>query len=191
MDDLAGKIGSTDVTGKGSYIDREPRPLLTAELHSKQLNMADLGPMIGVQTKASGGKPAVSQADTRTRPAAKAKDKAIDPNHVLPAGTFDGSRLQKIDAEVSLVALKLVVPKALPLESLRASLSLHDAILKLPQLDFGFAGGTIASQIMLDAREPTIKSDVQINLRRVRLDRLVPESPRSPKGPATSARCCN
>lgn len=182
MDDLAGKIGSTDVTGKGAYIDKEPRPLLTADLHSKLLNMADLGPMIGVQTKGSGGKPAVSQADTRTRPAAKAKEQAIDPNHVLPAGTFDGSRLQKIDAEVELVAVKLVVPKALPLESLRASLSLHDAILKLTQLDFGFAGGTIASQVLLDAREPTIKSDVRINLRRVRLDRLVPESPTIAQG---------
>jgi uncharacterized protein involved in outer membrane biogenesis len=182
MDDLAGKIGSTDVTGKARYIDRKPRPLLEAELHSKLLNMADLGPMIGVQTKGSGGKPAVSQAETRTRPAAKAKEQAIDPNHILPAGSFDGSRLQKIDAEASLVALKLVVPKALPLESLRASLSLHDAILKLTQLDFGFAGGTIASQAVLDAREPTIKSDVKIDLRRVRLDRLLPESPTIAQG---------
>lgn len=182
MDDLAGKIGSTDVTGKARYIDRKPRPLLEAELHSKLLNMADLGPMIGVQTKGSGGKPAVSQAETRTRPAAKAKERAIDPNHILPAGSFDGSRLQKIDAEASLVALKLVVPKALPLESLRASLSLHDSILKLTRLDFGFAGGTIASQAVLDAREPTIKSDVQIHLRRVRLDRLVPESPTIAQG---------
>ena len=182
MDDLAGKIGSTDVTGKARYIEREPRPLLEAELHSKLLNMADLGPMIGVQTKGSGGKPAISQAETRTRPAAKAKDQAVDPNHILPAGSFDGSRLQKIDAEASLVAVKLIVPKALPLESLRASLSLHDAILKLTQLDFGFAGGTIAAQAVLDAREPTIKSDVKINLRRVRLDRLIPESPTIAQG---------
>ena len=42
MDDLAGKIGSTDVTGKGAYVDQKPRPLLTADLHSKLLNMADL-----------------------------------------------------------------------------------------------------------------------------------------------------
>jgi uncharacterized protein involved in outer membrane biogenesis len=182
MDDLAGKIGSTDVTGKARYIEREPRPLLEAELHSKLLNMADLGPMIGVQTKGSGGKPAISQAETRTRPAAKAKDQAVDPNHILPAGSFDGSRLQKIDAEASLVAVKLIVPKALPLESLRASLSLHDAILKLTQLDFAFAGGTIAAQAVLDAREPTIKSDVKINLRRVRLDRLIPESPTIAQG---------
>jgi uncharacterized protein involved in outer membrane biogenesis len=182
MDDLAGKIGSTDVTGKARYIEREPRPLLEAELHSKLLNMADLGPMIGIQTKGSGGKPAISQAETRTRPAAKAKEQAIDPNHILPAGSFDGSRLQKIDAEASLVAIKLIVPKALPLESLRASLSLHDAILKLTQVDFGFAGGTIAAQAVLDAREPTIKSDVKINLRRVRLDRLIPESPTIAQG---------
>ncbi|RZL87469.1 MAG: AsmA family protein [Variovorax sp.] len=182
MDDLAGKIGSTDISGKGAYIDKDPRPLLTADLHSKLLNIADLGPMIGVQTKASGGKPAVSQAETRTRPAAKAKDQAIDPNHMLPAGSFDGSRLQKIDAEVDLEATKLVVPQALPLESLRASLRLHDAILKLTPLDFGFAGGTIASQVRLDARGPTIRSDVQINLRKVRMDRLIPESPTIAQG---------
>lgn len=182
MDDLAGRIGSTDVTGKGSYIDRKPRPLLTAQLHSKLLNMADLGPMIGIETKESGGKPAMSQAETRSRPAAKSKEQKIDPNHVLPAGSFDGSRLQKIDAEASLVAVKLIVPKALPLESLRASLSLHDAILKLTQLDFGFAGGTIASKVMLDARESTIKSDVQLQLQRVRLERLMPESPKIAQG---------
>ena len=182
MDDLAGKIGSTDVTGKGAYVDKKPRPLLTADLHSKLLNLADLGPLIGVQTKESGGKPAASQAETSSRPAAKAKEKAIDPNHLLPAGTFDGSRLQKIDAEVDLVATKLVVPDALPLESLKASLRLHDSMLKVAPLDFGFAGGTIASQVALDAREPTLKSDVQIDLQRVRVDELVPDSKTIAKG---------
>ncbi len=182
MDDLAGKIGSTDVTGKGAYIDKKPRPLLSADLHSKLLNMADLGPLIGVQTKQTGGKPAASQAETSNRPAAKAKEKATDPTHLLPAGTFDGSRLQKIDAEVDLVATKLEVPNFLPLESLKASLRLHDSMLKLAPLDFGFAGGTIASQVALDAREPTLKSDVRIDLQRVRVDELTPASKTIAKG---------
>lgn len=182
MDDLRGKIGSTDVTGKGAYVDKEPRPLLTADLHSKLLNLADLGPLIGVQTKESGGKPKVSQSETSSRAAAKAKDKAVDPNHVLPAGTFDGSRLQKIDAEVDLVATKLVVPDALPLESLNASLRLHDAMLKVAPLDFGFAGGTIASRVALDARESLLRSDVRIDLQRIRVDKLVPDSPVVAKG---------
>ncbi|MEJ8859762.1 AsmA family protein [Variovorax robiniae] len=182
MDDLAGKIGSSDVTGKGAYVDQKPRPLLTAGLHSKLLNLADLGPLIGVQTKESGGKPAASQAETSSRPAAKEKEKAIDPNHILPAGTFDGSRLQKIDAEVDFGAAKLVMPQALPLETLKVSLRLHDSMLKVEPLDFGFAGGTIAARVAMDAREPTLKTDLQIDLQRVRVDQLVPDNKTIAKG---------
>jgi len=182
MDDLAGKIGSSDVTGKGAYVDQKPRPLLTADLHSKLLNLADLGPLIGVQTKESGGKPNVSQAESSSRPAAKEKEKAIDPNHILPAGTFDGSRLQKIDADVDFNATKLVVPEALPLQSLKASLRLHDSMLKVEPLDFGFAGGTIAARVAMDAREPTLKTELQVNLQRVRVDELVPDSKTIAKG---------
>jgi uncharacterized protein involved in outer membrane biogenesis len=175
IDDLVGKIGSTDISGKGAYVDREPRPLLTADLHSKLLKLADLGPLIGVQTKASGGKPDASQAGTANRPAAKAEGRAADPGHVLPSGSFEGSRLQKIDAEVDYQARRLEVPDALPLESLKVSLRLKDAMLKLQPLDFGFAGGTIASQIALDARQPTIASDVQVNFNRIRIDKLLPK----------------
>lgn len=77
---------------------------------------------------------------------------------------------------------KLVVPQALPLESLNASLRLHDAMLTVAPLDFGFAGGTIASRVALDAREPTLKSDVQIDLQRIRVAQLVPDSPSIAKG---------
>ncbi|MES2529921.1 MAG: AsmA family protein [Pseudomonadota bacterium] len=175
MDDLVGRIGSTDVSGSGAYIDREPRPLLTADLHSKRLDIADLGPLVGVQTQQTGGKPAASQAQTSSRPAASAQQHAADPNHILPSGSFDGSRLQKIDADVDLEAKQLRVPNSLPLESLRASLRLHDAVLKLQPLEFGFAGGAIVSQILLDAREPTIKSELNADFRQIRLDRLLPK----------------
>ncbi|MBT2323654.1 AsmA family protein [Variovorax paradoxus] len=182
MDDLSGTIGSTDVKGKGAYIEKAPRPLLTAELDSKLLNIADLGPMIGIETKESGGKPRVTQAQTRSRPAAKQAEKAADPDHVLPAGTFEGSRLQKIDAEVELRAGKLLVPRSLPLESLRASLRLHDAVLRLSPLEFGFGGGSIVSQVLLDAREPTLKSEVQVHMQKVRIDRLVPKREKIAQG---------
>lgn len=174
MDDLAGQIGATDVFGHAAYLRQAPRPLLTADLHSKLLKLADLGPLVGVQTKESGGKPAVSQTETRSRPAAKARNETVDPNHILPAGSFDGSRLQKIDAEVDLEASRLEVPDALPFESLHASLRLHDGVLKLAPLDFGFAGGTIASNIELDARQPVIATDVKVNLRGVKIAQLLP-----------------
>ena len=70
LEKLAGTIGSTDVYGSAAYVDREPRPMLTADLHSKHLNIEDLGPLIGVQTKAAAGKPPATQAETATREAA-------------------------------------------------------------------------------------------------------------------------
>ena len=41
----------------------------------------------------------VTQAQTRDRPTAKTRQKRVDPDHLLPSGSFDGSRLQKIDAD--------------------------------------------------------------------------------------------
>ena len=175
MDDLAGQIGATDVVGSGAYVERKPRPLLTADLRSKLLKLTDLGPLIGVQTKESGGKPSVAQSQSSDRPAAKARERAVDPNHLLPAGSFDGSRLQKIDADVEFTAARLEVPSALPLESLHAVLHLEDARLQLAPLDFGFAGGAIASRIQLDARQPTIASEIQVKLSRVQIAKLLPK----------------
>ena len=182
IDDLNGKIGSTDVRGSAAYVEKQPRPLLTADLRSNNLHVADLGPLIGVQTTQSGGKPPISQAETSTGPAAAAKADRVDPNHVLPAGSFDGSRLQKIDADVTLVATKLEVPIDLPLESMNASLHLHDAVLKLTPLEFGFAGGKIISDVALDARQPVIRTNAKVDFRGIRVDRLVPADSKLAQG---------
>jgi uncharacterized protein involved in outer membrane biogenesis len=182
IDDLNGKIGSTDVRGSAAYVEKQPRPLLTDDLRSNNLHVADLGPLVGVQTAQSGGKPPLSQAETNTKPAAAAKADRLDPNHVLPAGSFDGSRLQKIDADVSLVATRLQVPIDLPLESMNASLHLHDAVLKLTPLEFGFAGGKITSEVALDARQPLIKTDAKVDFRGIRVDRLVPADSKVAQG---------
>nr|WP_256735226.1 AsmA family protein [Variovorax sp. dw_954] len=182
MNDLRGRIGSTDITGHATYVEKEPRPLLTADLQSRLLDIADLGPLIGMQVQGSSGEPPASQAPSRDRPGARATAQPTEPERLLPAGSFDASRLQQIDADVSLVASELRVPLALPLESLSATLHLHDSILKVAPLDFGFAGGTIASQVTLDAREPTIRSEVRIDLRGVEVGRLIPRSETIAKG---------
>src|SRR5690349_7788801 len=100
MDNLAGKIGSTDIYGSAGYEERKPRPLLTADLHSKLMKISDLGPLVGVKTKEAIGKPRTTQAETNTKAAAKAAEKERDAERILPAGTFEGSRLQAIDADV-------------------------------------------------------------------------------------------
>lgn len=74
LDDLEGRIGKTDVSGSAAYEQREPRPLLTADLHSKTLDMADLGPMVGLggggdSDEDTARKTSAGTTQTSTRPA--------------------------------------------------------------------------------------------------------------------------
>lgn len=115
-------------------------------------------------------------------PAVQATERPVDPDDILPAGSFDGSRLQKIDAAVDLDAKQLKVPNALPLESLRVSLRLNDSVSKLAPFDFGFAGGTIASNIVLDACDPILKTEAKLDFRGIRLDRLMPDKKQIAQG---------
>ena len=212
IDDLSGKIGSTDIKGGGAYVQQEPRPLLSAKLSSKLLNIADLGPIIGLETKstnpskeskktrgagnpkAAAGKP--TQADTATRAAAQAKERQTAGDKVLPTGTlaakgdgilpsgkFEGGRLKAIDADVDYTAARLLAPTALPVESMKFSFRLRDAVAKLQPLEFGFAGGRIVSEITIDARqEQSLRSIINADFRNIQVAKLFPTMPKIAKG---------
>ena len=196
IDDLSGKIGSTDVSGSGAYVDQKPRPLLTAKLKSKQLNMADLGPIIGIETKATkvGARP--TQAETNTRVQAQAKERQTGGDKILPTGTtaakgdgilpsgkFDGGRLKAIDAEIDYAAADLKAPSGLPVENMKFSFRLNDAVAKLTPLEFGFAGGRIISDVVIDARdEKTLRTTLNVDFRNIRIAKLFPDKPDLAKG---------
>jgi len=182
MDDLKGKIGSTDVTGKGKYLRREPRPLLTGELHSRLLNLEDLGPLVGLKTKESGAAARPTQAATATREVAAGEERATGGNKVLPTGTFEATRIRAIDADVTLDAQQVLGPDALDLETFYASLHVHQGLLTLTPLQFGFAGGQIVSRITVDARQAKLKGAADVDFRRVDVARLFPTLPKVVKG---------
>jgi len=177
LDELRGKIGSTDVSGSGAYLQRSPRPLLQATLHSKLLKVADLGPLIGIETKNSAGEPPPTQSETRTRPAAKAKEQAMNRERVLPAGSFEGSRLKAIDADARLEADRVEAPDSITVEQVRVGLKLDDGLLHLDPFDVRIAGGQMASKITLDARQPLLNVSTEIDARRLQLGQLLPQSP--------------
>ena len=218
IDDLNGKVGSTDITGSGAYVRKEPRPLLTAKLNSKLLDITDLGPVIGVETKdtrragngtsktitstVTGKKTTLSastkptQAETNTREQAQAKERQTGGDKILPTGTtaakgdgilpkgkFEGSRLKAIDAEVDYSAARLKAPTALPVEGMKFSFRLYDAIAKLTPLEFGFAGGRIISDITIDARqEKALRSVFNVDFRNIKVAKLFPAMPDIAKG---------
>ncbi len=182
LTELDGKIGSTDIGGEARYTPRAGRPLLEADLRSRQLVMADLGPLIGVQTKAGGDKTAYDQQNTATRSRAQQTERRNNADRMLPAGRFDPERLRAIDADVKLTAGKLKLTDDLPLETLDAALRLEDGRLRLAPFKFGFAGGVIDAQAQLDGRRPELDSTVRIDVRGLQVARLVPDSPTLAQG---------
>ena len=64
-----------------------------------------------------------------------------------------------------------------------ATLELRDAVLKLAPLDFGVAGGHVASTLTLDARENLIRIGGDVTVRNIELNQLMPEI-KPPKGSA-------
>ena len=191
---LAGTIGSSDIGGSGELVLGEPRPRLTAALTSHRLNLADLGPIIGVAAAASARRRGVRpdqaskgerdahppgredrSAQARARAAATGRDpQAVRPDKLLPTVDLSGERLSVIDADVRLDVDTLVLPsRRLPVGDLQARIQLDDGRLRIDPLRFDFAGGQVLGSLQLDGQQQPSALRAALDLRRIRLDRLL------------------
>ncbi|CAB3673542.1 MAG: AsmA family protein [Achromobacter pulmonis] len=162
--DFNGRVGDSDLHGDVSFSLAAPRPRLTGKLSSRQLRMADLGPLIGVQS----GK--------ATPPQDKAKDAPAKPpgGKVLPTQAFRTDRWRDMDADVALEAGRIVHDAKLPLSDLSVHLVLQDGQLTLDPLRFGMAGGSMAASVRLDGADAPLTGRVEMHARRLRLKQLFP-----------------
>ncbi len=147
------RIGESDLAGDLQVDTRADRPLLTATLRSRRLDLADLGPLVG------------------TRPPAPLQRAS---QRVLPNAPFRTERWNRMNARVTLTADALQRPAALPLENLSTRLSLQDAVLTLDPLRFGIADGELAGRLRLDGKASPIRAEAHLKLRRIKLNKLFP-----------------
>jgi uncharacterized protein involved in outer membrane biogenesis len=157
---FSGKVGSSDLAGTVKYQARQPRPLLTGALVSNLLRFEDLGPLIGADSNASKAK--------RNASVKQPADK------VLPVQEFRIERWTSIDADVKFTGRKIVRGKDLPIDNLVTEVHLKDGMLSLTPLDFGVAGGNLVSNVKLDGRNKTIKAEMKISARHLKLKELFP-----------------
>lgn len=162
--DFNGQVGNSDLHGDVSFSLASPRPKLTGKLSSRQLRMADLGPLVGVPS----GKAAPAQDKPKDAPAKRAGGK------VLPDQAFRTDRWRDMDADVSLEAGRIVHDAKLPLSDLTVHVVLQDGQLTLDPLRFGMAGGTMAATLHLDGSKAPMTGRVDMHARRLRLKQLFP-----------------
>jgi AsmA family protein len=147
--EFKGTIGKSDVAGEATYELREPRPMLTMELKSQRLNLADLGPVVGTDREPG--------------------------ERVLPRADFEAEKLTAMDADVRLSAARLQVQAKVPFEDFEVHALLNDGVLRLEPLRFGFAGGNINGTVVLDASQDPLAGKANLDLQRLQLARLMPE----------------
>jgi uncharacterized protein involved in outer membrane biogenesis len=168
FDPFSGKIGDSDIVGAVTYDkQRNERPLFTANLRSKLLDFDDLGPLVGAPPKTGGGETASAEQQ------AKAQQVKAS-THVLPRQPFSTEKWGEMDADVKLVATRVQRPHQLPIESLSTHLVMKEGVLTLDPLNFGVAGGKVASRVVIDSHPKPPAGEIHAQVENLKLAELFP-----------------
>ena len=163
-----GHIGDSDIHGSMTYTQGKPRPKLEGSLESKQLRMADLGPLIGV--KSGKGSEKTEQAK------AKRGEEASQPaDRVLPHDKFDTKSWDVMDADVKFSGKRIEHSNSLPLSDLYTHLVLKNGNLLLDPLRFGIAGGNLNSTIRMEGDRTPMRARADLHARNLKLKQLFPD----------------
>lgn len=161
-------VGDSDLAGTASVTVGRERPLFKANLVSKRLDFDDLAGFVGAPPQTDARE--ASNAEQRAEAAALAADA-----RVLPDTPYNLAKLRAMDADVRWKAHRINAP-GLPIDDMDAHLLLDAGLLRLEPLNFGVAQGDIRSQIRMDARSDTIRTEATIAARRLDLGELFPQA---------------
>ena len=162
-----GKIGDSDIHGTLTYSQGKPRPKLEGSLESRQLRMADLGPLIGVDS----GK----DSEKTKRAKAKRGEASSQPaDRVLPHDKFDTKSWDVMDADVKFSGKRIEHSNSLPISDLYTHLVLKKGDLRLDPLRFAMAGGNLNSTIHLEGDRTPMRGRADIHARKLKLRQLFP-----------------
>ncbi|WP_321876394.1 AsmA family protein [Paraburkholderia bannensis] len=159
-ENFTGRVGGSDINGTFVYTQRPTRPLLSGTLVSNLLQFSDLAPIIGADSKASKAK----RGDTVSQPSGR----------VIPVEPFKTDRWNAIDADVKFTGKRIIKQGSLPIQDLYTHVIMTDGVLVLDPLQFGVAGGTLATRVNLDGSTAPLKARGTAEARHLKLKQLFP-----------------
>lgn len=163
---FSGKVGDSDMAGDFNINVGGKKPFIRGKVVSRQLDLDDLGGMIGAP-------PQTGPGETASSAQKKAAKKIAGRARVLPDTDFKFARLGAVDADVKLTATSIRGIKH-PLDNLYAHMKIDNGKVTLQPLNFGVAGGDITSNIILrtDVEPHTAQADITI--KKLALNKLFP-----------------
>jgi uncharacterized protein involved in outer membrane biogenesis len=176
VDDLNGRVGSSDLTGKVRVRITGSRPLLTAELNSKALNIVDLAPALGRPAPGATGLAATAPAGSlhkvahgsNTAPGSNTADSAPSSGLLLPDADLQLNRIRGMDADVTYRAGSITASK-LPLKQVSLHLLLNQGVLKMDPLSFEFDQGRFSGSVIIDGAKDSPETTIDMGIDNVNL----------------------
>jgi len=158
---LHGRFGDSDLAGRLTVINAEPRIKLNATLATRSLDIVDVAPFIGYNPDAvaARGKAAVVRQVGGTP-------------RLLPDAPLRVEALKNFDADVH-YKVRVIKARNVPVSNIDLTLKLDDSLLKLTPLTFDMAGGHLWSDIAINARRPLVHTDYDIRLSPTPMGRLL------------------
>src|SRR3569623_719472 len=160
FENFSGEVGDSDLSGNFKVTLGE-RVAYTADVTSHRLAFKDIAGFVHAKDKVDDNDSPKEAGENR--PGGK----------VLSQRPYNFERLNVTDADVRFKG-KQVVATRLPLDDVEAHFKLENGHLTIDPLNFGVAGGTIASRLTLDARKAPMDASLDLRARRLQLGKLIP-----------------
>jgi AsmA family protein len=180
LDDLNGRLGSSDLSGRVVVETRSKIPKLTGRLISKSLNIVDVAPALGAPAEAKGDSlSASSQGQTSRSTAAGRKPaaKAIVTEYqklndrLFPDSELQVDRVRGMDADVYYAAGSVIAPKV-PLKQVNLHVVLEKGVMTIDPLSFVLDQGKFAGAVRIDARTKVPESTIDMRIQNVDLSQF-------------------
>ena len=157
FDGFTGKVGSSDLAGDIDVDTKPGRPVLTATLHSKLVDLKDLAGFIG-------GEP--GDADKGTKKAVPVTSK------VLPSDPISLPKLNVADVHLKYHATR-IQGRRQPLENMQANLDIVNGEVTLKPLSFSIGQGTLSAVVALSEKADQVHARADVDFRRLDVDKLL------------------
>ncbi|MDB6082270.1 MAG: AsmA family protein, partial [Gammaproteobacteria bacterium] len=178
VDELKGRVGSSDLSGKGQVQTGGERPKLTATLTSVSLKLADLGPTLGQPAPKANSLSAKQPAGKSPPPKSHASADGggsgaspQNPGRLLPDADLQVKRVRGMDADVTYKATAVTAPK-IPMKEVNIHVVLDNGLLTLDPLSFVLDQGKFAGKVQINARSDVPVSDVDMRIDHVDLSQF-------------------
>lgn len=166
LTDFSGGFGESLLSGDLRLRTGE-QPMIWATLYSRTLDYDDLRPLWGSPPGTGPGE--VASAEQRRE--ARRREQT---GQFFSDEPWSAEALRRMDAKVDLIA-DHVDAKGLPLQELEMQLELQDGRLTLRPLRFGLGGGTVDSDIRIDAGQARVTGQIDASATGVNLKPLLRE----------------